>query len=123
MIFFSSLFLLFKYYLCIPIQDLFNPNQKKKLKGNKLVYNSKNLNSMYTSLHCKPSISTELVDGMVTLGELRGSKDDAKKINYCIMLGLAWNGWAWLYLAGLADVLGRFGTFWGCLAHHLEVLE
>ena len=29
------------------IQDLFNPNQKKKLKGNKLVDNSKNLNSVY----------------------------------------------------------------------------
>ena len=28
------------------IQDLFNPNQKKKLKGNKLVDNSKNLNSV-----------------------------------------------------------------------------
>ena len=26
------------------IQDMFNPNQKKKLKGNKLVDNSKNLN-------------------------------------------------------------------------------
>ena len=30
------------------IQDLFNPNQKKKLKGNKLVDNSKNLNSVNT---------------------------------------------------------------------------
>ena len=29
------------------IQDLFNPNQKKKLKGNKLVDNSKNLNSVH----------------------------------------------------------------------------
>ena len=28
------------------IQDIFNPNQKKKLKGNKLVDNSKNLNSV-----------------------------------------------------------------------------
>ena len=28
------------------IQYLFNPNQKKKLKGNKLVDNSKNLNSV-----------------------------------------------------------------------------
>ena len=26
------------------IQNIFNPNQKKKLKGNKLVDNSKNLN-------------------------------------------------------------------------------
>ena len=32
------------------IQDLFNPNQKKKLKGNKLVDNSKNLNSVNLSL-------------------------------------------------------------------------
>ena len=29
------------------IQDLFNPNQTKKLKGNKLVDNSKNLNSVF----------------------------------------------------------------------------
>ena len=28
------------------IQDLFNSNQKKKLKGNKVVDNSKNLNSV-----------------------------------------------------------------------------
>ena len=28
------------------IQDLFNPNQKKKLKGNKLADNSKILNSV-----------------------------------------------------------------------------
>ena len=28
------------------IQDIFNPNQKKKLKGNKLLDNSKNLNSV-----------------------------------------------------------------------------
>ena len=41
-----------------------------------------------------------------------GLDDDAKKTNYCIMLG-----WAWLGLAGLgmADVLRRFGTFWNVL--------
>ena len=34
------------------IQDIFNPNQKKKLKGNKLVDNSKNLNSVIITLQC-----------------------------------------------------------------------
>ena len=29
------------------IQDLFNPNQKEKLKGNELFDNSKNLNSEF----------------------------------------------------------------------------
>ena len=35
-------------------KDLFNPNQKKKLKGNKLVDNSKNLNSVEYSYSIIP---------------------------------------------------------------------
>ena len=37
------------------IQDLFNPNQKKKLKGNKLIDNSKNLNSVGRAVRNKPN--------------------------------------------------------------------
>ena len=36
-----------------------------------------------------------------------GLDDDAKKTNYCIMLGCAG--------LGMADVLGHFGTFWNVL--------
>ena len=36
------------------IQDIFNPNQKKKLKGNKLVDNSKNLNSVSVAFLFEP---------------------------------------------------------------------
>ena len=42
------------------IKDIFNPNQKKKLKGNKLVDNPKNLNSVMYKCTAKTQYNNTL---------------------------------------------------------------
>ena len=56
------------------IQDVFNPNQKKKLKGNKLVDNPKNLNSVGPVDSRPQNSTTEVTLLSVDLGILFRNK-------------------------------------------------
>ena len=69
------------------IQDLFNPNQKKKLKGNKLVDNSKNLNSV--EVEELLSSPLQIHSGILALENETEGKNDM---------------WCHLYLYGLSKL-------------------